>query len=137
MPSGQRRGRWSGVPLQDRQTLRRDELVAAGVELLGDAAGPALTVRAVCRAAGLTAEQALTRSALFSAAEAGQLTAAPDPGCCPQMTDLVITRARAARDHSFFNPACSTTAAHLTKSSATRVLASAGLSKSGTAPTSA
>jgi AcrR family transcriptional regulator len=52
--SGQRRGRWSGVPLQDRQTLRRDELVAAGVQLLGDAAGPALTVRAVCRAAGLT-----------------------------------------------------------------------------------
>jgi AcrR family transcriptional regulator len=54
VPSGQRRGRWSGVPLQDRQTLRRDELVAAGVELLGGAAGPALTVRAVCRAAGLT-----------------------------------------------------------------------------------
>jgi AcrR family transcriptional regulator len=52
--SGQRRGRWSGVPLQDRQTLRRDELVAAGVQLLGGAAGPALTVRAVCRAAGLT-----------------------------------------------------------------------------------
>lgn len=54
MSSGQRRGRWSGVPLQERQTLRRDELVAAGVELLGGAAGPALTVRAVCRAAGLT-----------------------------------------------------------------------------------
>jgi AcrR family transcriptional regulator len=54
VPSGQRRGRWSGVPLQDRQTLRRDELVAAGVQLLGGAAGPALTVRAVCRAAGLT-----------------------------------------------------------------------------------
>jgi AcrR family transcriptional regulator len=34
--------------------LRRDELVAAGVQLLGGAAGPALTVRAVCRAAGLT-----------------------------------------------------------------------------------
>ena len=54
MTSGQRRGRWSGVPLQDRQTLRRDELIAAGVGLLGGAAGPALTVRAVCRAAGLT-----------------------------------------------------------------------------------
>ena len=52
--SGQRRGRWSGVPLQDRQTLRRDELVAAGVGLLGGAAGPALTVRAVCSATGLT-----------------------------------------------------------------------------------
>lgn len=54
MSSGQRRGRWSGVPLQDRQTLRREELLAAGVQLLGGAAGPALTVRAVCRAAGLT-----------------------------------------------------------------------------------
>src|SRR6478735_2164590 len=52
--SGQRRGRWSGVPLQDRQVLRRDELIGAGVELLGGETGPALTVRAVCRAAGLT-----------------------------------------------------------------------------------
>ncbi|WP_184437957.1 TetR/AcrR family transcriptional regulator [Mycobacterium sp. AZCC_0083] len=54
MPSGQRQGRWSGVPLQDRQMLRRDELVAAGVGLLGGEAGPALTVRAVCREASLT-----------------------------------------------------------------------------------
>ncbi|UUO02632.1 TetR/AcrR family transcriptional regulator [Mycolicibacterium novocastrense] len=54
MPSGQRRGRWSGVPLQDRQMLRRDELIAAGVGLLGAVEGPSLTVRAVCRAAGLT-----------------------------------------------------------------------------------
>ena len=54
MPSGQRRGRWSGVPLEDRQTLRRDELIAAGIELLGNADGPALTVRAVCRKAGFT-----------------------------------------------------------------------------------
>lgn len=54
MPSGQRRGRWSGVPLEDRQALRRDELVAAGVQLLGEEGGPALTVRAVCREAGLT-----------------------------------------------------------------------------------
>jgi len=52
--SGQRRGRWSGVPLPDRQALRRDELIAAGVTLLGSAGGPALTVRAVCRQAGLT-----------------------------------------------------------------------------------
>jgi len=52
--SGQRRGRWSGVPLPDRQALRRDELIAAGVTLLGSADGPALTVRAVCRHAGLT-----------------------------------------------------------------------------------
>ena len=54
MPSGQRRGRWSGVPLQDRQALRRDELIAAGVAHLGGAQGPALTVRGVCRSAGLT-----------------------------------------------------------------------------------
>jgi AcrR family transcriptional regulator len=52
--SGQRRGRWSGVPLPDRQVLRRDELIAAGVTLLGSPDGPALTVRAVCREAGLT-----------------------------------------------------------------------------------
>ena len=54
MPSGQRRGRWSGVPLQDRQALRRDALVFAGVDVLGGDDGSALTVRAVCRAAGLT-----------------------------------------------------------------------------------
>jgi AcrR family transcriptional regulator len=54
VPSGQRRGRWSGVPLEDRQALRRDELIAAGVQSLGEAGGPALTVRAVCREAGLT-----------------------------------------------------------------------------------
>jgi AcrR family transcriptional regulator len=34
--------------------MRRDKLIAAGVELLGGEAGPALTVRAVCRASGLT-----------------------------------------------------------------------------------
>lgn len=53
MPSGQRQGRWSGVPLQERPTLRRDDLIAAGVGVLGSEGG-ALTVRAVCRAAGLT-----------------------------------------------------------------------------------
>lgn len=54
MPSGQSRGRWSGVPLEDRQALRRGDLIAAGVQLLGQESGPAVTVRAVCRAAGLT-----------------------------------------------------------------------------------
>lgn len=54
MTSGQRRGRWSGVPLDDRRALRRDQLIAAGVTMLGGANGPALTVRAVCREAGLT-----------------------------------------------------------------------------------
>lgn len=52
--SGQRRGRWSGVPLADRQALRRDEFIGAGVQLLGGERGPALTVRAVCRRTGLT-----------------------------------------------------------------------------------
>ena len=47
-------GRWSGVPIEDRQALRRHELVAAGVTLLGGEGGPALTVRAACRQAGLT-----------------------------------------------------------------------------------
>lgn len=54
MPSGQRPSRWSGVPRENRLALRRDTLVAAGVQLLGDQSGPAVTVRAVCRAAGLT-----------------------------------------------------------------------------------
>ncbi len=54
MAGGQRRGRWSGVPLEDRQALRRDDLINAGTALLGGEGGPALTVRAVCRAAGLT-----------------------------------------------------------------------------------
>jgi AcrR family transcriptional regulator len=52
--SGQRRGRWTGVPLQDRQARRRDDLVAAGVTLLGSPEGAGATVRAVCRLAGLT-----------------------------------------------------------------------------------
>ena len=54
MTAGQRRSRWSGVPLEDRQALRRDQLIEAGVEMLGGATGPALTVRAVCREAELT-----------------------------------------------------------------------------------
>jgi AcrR family transcriptional regulator len=52
--SGQRRGRWSGVPFESRLALRRDTLIAAGVQLLGGDGGPALTVRAVCRKAALT-----------------------------------------------------------------------------------
>jgi AcrR family transcriptional regulator len=40
--------------LGDRHALRRDELVAAGVQLLGEKSGPAVTVRAACRQAGLT-----------------------------------------------------------------------------------
>lgn len=54
MVSGQRRSRWTGVPVEDRPARRRDELLAAGLQLLGNADGPTLTVRAVCRLAGLT-----------------------------------------------------------------------------------
>ena len=54
VPSGQRSRRWSGVPLEDRQAMRRDELITAGVQLLGGESGPGVTVRAACRQAGLT-----------------------------------------------------------------------------------
>jgi AcrR family transcriptional regulator len=54
VPTGQRRGRWTGVPRESRLALRRDNLVSAGVQLLGGSGGPALTVRAVCRKAALT-----------------------------------------------------------------------------------
>jgi AcrR family transcriptional regulator len=52
--SGQRPSRWSGIPLESRNAVRRDNLVDAGVQLLGSEDGPALTVRAVCRTAALT-----------------------------------------------------------------------------------
>ncbi|KZS63514.1 TetR/AcrR family transcriptional regulator [Mycobacterium ostraviense] len=54
MQAGQNRGRWTGVPLEDRHAVRRENLIAAGVQLLGEKDGPALTVRAVCRKAALT-----------------------------------------------------------------------------------
>src|ERR1700742_3204899 len=54
VPTGQRRGRWTGVPRERRLALRRDNLIAAGVQMLGGSGGPALTVRAVCRQASLT-----------------------------------------------------------------------------------
>ncbi|HWT48585.1 MAG TPA: TetR/AcrR family transcriptional regulator, partial [Mycobacterium sp.] len=38
MQTGQRRGRWTGVPLESRLALRRDNLITAGVQLLGGAA---------------------------------------------------------------------------------------------------
>jgi AcrR family transcriptional regulator len=40
--------------LENRLALRRDDLITAGVQLLGSSGGPALTVRAVCRKAALT-----------------------------------------------------------------------------------
>ncbi|OBK47772.1 TetR family transcriptional regulator [Mycobacterium sp. 1081908.1] len=40
--------------MESRLALRRDNLITAGVQLLGSDRGPALTVRAVCRKAALT-----------------------------------------------------------------------------------
>ncbi|OBI96409.1 TetR family transcriptional regulator [Mycobacterium sp. 1465703.0] len=40
--------------MESRLALRRDNLIDAGVQLLGSSGGPALTVRAVCREAALT-----------------------------------------------------------------------------------
>lgn len=45
---------WAGIDLPERQRIRRAELLAAGVELLGAAGGPVLNVRAACRATGIT-----------------------------------------------------------------------------------
>lgn len=40
--------------MRDRQALRRSDLLTAGISVLGGPEGPSLTVRAVCRTAGLT-----------------------------------------------------------------------------------
>lgn len=45
---------WSGVSQADRQEIRRREFLLVGVGLLGSPDGPAVSVRAVCRGAGLT-----------------------------------------------------------------------------------
>jgi adenylosuccinate lyase len=84
--------RYGGYPVSERALALLTPRL--GARRAQDALQQAL---AQGRDSGLTAEQALARSALFSAAEAGELTAAPDAGCCPQMTDLVIARATAAR----------------------------------------
>ncbi|WP_326837945.1 TetR/AcrR family transcriptional regulator [Amycolatopsis rhabdoformis] len=45
---------WAGTTLDDRKAARRDQLVAAGLDLLGAEGSPAVSVRAVCRHAHLT-----------------------------------------------------------------------------------
>ncbi|WP_020673649.1 TetR/AcrR family transcriptional regulator [Amycolatopsis nigrescens] len=45
---------WGGTTLTDRKAARRDQLIEAGLDLLGDEAGPAVSVRAACRHAKLT-----------------------------------------------------------------------------------
>ena len=42
------------MTIEERRTSRYDALLAAGIGLLGAADGPAVSVRAACRAAGLT-----------------------------------------------------------------------------------
>jgi adenylosuccinate lyase len=46
---------------------------------------------------GVTAEHALVAAGLFGPEEAAELVARPDAGDCPDMVDLVVRRARAAR----------------------------------------
>ncbi|MFF3179475.1 TetR/AcrR family transcriptional regulator, partial [Rhodococcus pyridinivorans] len=45
---------WAGVGIDERRRLRRERLLAVGVDLLGPPDGAAANVRAVCRAAELT-----------------------------------------------------------------------------------
>jgi adenylosuccinate lyase len=49
------------------------------------------------RAAGVTAVQAAVRAGLLDASEVAGLTAEAGTGACADMTDLVVSRARAAR----------------------------------------
>lgn len=45
---------WAGTTLDDRKAQRREQLVAAGLDLLGTEGSAAVSVRAVCRHAKLT-----------------------------------------------------------------------------------
>lgn len=55
MSNGQaQRKSWAGISSSDRADERRRQLLAAGVTLLGQKPRPAVTVRAVCRTAGMT-----------------------------------------------------------------------------------
>jgi AcrR family transcriptional regulator len=45
---------WGGTTLEDRRATRRAQLLDAGFELLGTSGAASVTVRGVCRAAGLT-----------------------------------------------------------------------------------
>jgi AcrR family transcriptional regulator len=45
---------WAGTTLDDRKAVRREQLVAAGLDLLGTEGSAGVSVRAVCRHAKLT-----------------------------------------------------------------------------------
>ena len=78
---------------EDRQALRRDDLIAAGVELLGSESGPALTVRAVCRAAGLT-----ERYFYESFADRDEFVGAVYDDVCARAMSTLIDRPTPPRD---------------------------------------
>lgn len=71
---------WAGVPLGERRRQRRERLLDATLELLGTRGGGAVTVRSVCRQAGLTEryfyESFADRDALLSAVHQGVVAAA-------------------------------------------------------------
>ncbi|MFZ2174444.1 MAG: TetR/AcrR family transcriptional regulator [Rhodococcus sp. (in: high G+C Gram-positive bacteria)] len=46
--------RWHGVAADDRRASRRQRILDAGTELLGTTGGKSVTVRALCRTAGVT-----------------------------------------------------------------------------------
>lgn len=48
---------WGGRTVADRRAARREQLLDAGLELLGAQGAAAVTVRAACRAAGLSERQ--------------------------------------------------------------------------------
>jgi AcrR family transcriptional regulator len=50
----ERKRSWAGTTLTDRKAARRDQLLAAGLDLLGTQGSAAVSVRAVCRHAKLT-----------------------------------------------------------------------------------
>lgn len=52
MPTGSRT--WAGTTLTDRKQTRRAQLIAAGLDLLGNKGVPSVSVRALCRHAKLT-----------------------------------------------------------------------------------
>ena len=45
---------WAGTTLADRRAARREKLLGVGLDLLGTGGSTAVTVRSVCRQAGLT-----------------------------------------------------------------------------------
>ncbi len=83
--------RYGGFPVSERALALLAPRLGArrAQERLQEAFGAA--------AAGVPAGRVLVEAGLFGAAEAEELTAAPDTGSCEAMVDLVVARARAAR----------------------------------------